>query len=52
LIILSLVARPSSRGILSPSPLACLYDFAQIRNRPYLNRSKSRFKLHSMRAKP
>src|SRR6266566_3493525 len=33
---------PSSRGILSPSPpLALLYDFAQIHNRPYLNRSKS-----------
>src|SRR5260370_27294258 len=31
---------PSSRGILSPSPLlTLLYDFAQIRNRPYLNRS-------------
>src|SRR5207253_5146051 len=27
-----------------PSPLALLYDFAQIRNRPYLNRSKSRLK--------
>ena len=30
---------PSSRGILSPPPLALLYDFAQIRNRPYLIRS-------------
>ncbi len=33
---------PSSRGILSPSPLlALLYYFAQVRDRPYLNRSKS-----------
>jgi len=31
---------PSSRGILSPPPLALLYDFAQIRNRPYLIRSQ------------
>ena len=31
---------PSSRGILSPSPLlALLYYFGQIRNRPYLNQS-------------
>ena len=31
---------PSSRGILSPSSLlALLYDFAQLRNRPYLNQS-------------
>jgi hypothetical protein len=37
---------PSSRGILSPSPLlTLLYDFAQIRNRPYLIRSK--FILHA-----
>ena len=34
----------SSRGILSPSLLALFYDFAQIRNRPYLNRSQSIFK--------
>src|SRR6266436_2822993 len=33
---------PSSRGILSPPPLLALfYDFAQIHNRPYLNRPKS-----------
>jgi predicted ester cyclase len=32
---------PSSRGILSPPPLALLYYFAQIHDRPYLNRSKS-----------
>jgi hypothetical protein len=45
LIILAFVAA-SSRGILSPSPLlALLYDFAQIRNRPYLIRSK--FILHA-----
>ena len=43
LIILSSWA-PSSRGILSSSPLALLYDFAQIENRPYLNRSKSMLK--------
>jgi hypothetical protein len=30
----------SSRGIRSPSLLALLYDFAYIRNRPYLDRSK------------
>jgi hypothetical protein len=45
LIILAFVAA-SSRGILSPSPLlALLYDFVQIRNRPYLIRSK--FILHA-----
>jgi len=32
---------PSSRGIPSPSPLARLAHFAQIHDRPYLNRSKS-----------
>ena len=32
---------PSSRGILSPSPLALLDHFAQIHNRSYLNRPKS-----------
>ena len=33
--------QPSSRSILSPSPLLALpYDFAQIHNRPDLNRSK------------
>jgi hypothetical protein len=40
LIILSLVPR-SSPGILSAWPLALFYDFAQIRKRAYLNRSKS-----------
>src|SRR6267378_7780718 len=42
---------PSSRGILSPSPLALLYDFAQIRNRPYLNRPKSILKAWLLRDK-
>src|SRR5579864_7185581 len=37
--------RPSSRGMLSPSSLlTLLYDFGQIHNWPYLNRSKSKFK--------
>ena len=31
----------SSRGILSPSPLALFHHLVQIRNRPYLNRSQS-----------
>src|SRR5260370_40091715 len=31
----------SSRGILSASPLALFHHLVQIRNRPYLNRSKS-----------
>src|SRR5215217_7039770 len=35
----------SSRGIISPPLLALLYDFAHIRNRPYLIRSK--FILHA-----
>ena len=34
-------APPSSPGILSPSLLALLDHFAQIHDRPYLNRSKS-----------
>jgi hypothetical protein len=50
LMILSLVP-PSSRGILSPPPLSLLYHFAQIRNRPYLNRSKSILKPWLLRDK-
>ena len=43
---------PASRGILSPSPLlALLCDFAQIHNRPYLNRSKSKLKAWLLRDK-
>ena len=35
-------------SILSPSPLALLYHFAYIRNRTYLNRSKSILKAWSL----
>ena len=45
--------KPSSvllwRGLLSPSPFALLYDFAQIHDRPYLNRSKSILKAWLLR---
>src|SRR6266704_6278647 len=43
---------PSSRGVLSASPLlALLYNFAQIHNRPNLNRPKSILKARLLRDK-
>src|SRR5258708_4101853 len=42
---------PSSRCLLSPPLLALLYDFAQIHNRPYLNRPKSILKAWLLRDK-